>query len=179
MTARVEEMRGLRSTGDESRMAIWYPFWVATLWPGLAGVSLGIAILCALNDDGEASIFALGSTLICVFVAWFVARPLAVIDRTGIDLRPSFSSRSAFRWSEISSLGLEAARRGRSRGTAFVVRGADDREVSVDGAWLGLTSPQLHRLDVTVRHFARSIGVTGPAAEDVVLTEDEDARYHR
>jgi len=178
VTARVEGMRGLRATGDESRMAIWYPIWVTTLWCGLAGVSLAIGVLCAANDEGEASIFALGSCLICVFVAWFAARPLVVVDRTGIELRPSFSSRSAFRWSEITSLGLEHVRRGRTRSRAFVVRDADDREVAVDGAWLGLTAPQLHRLDETVRRFARSIGVVGPAAEEIVLAEDEDARYH-
>jgi hypothetical protein len=176
--ARVKQTLALRATGDEFRMAIRYPVWVATLWCGLAGISLGVGFLCVGNGAGEASIFALASCLICVFVAWFAARPLLVMDRTGIELRPSFSSRSAFRWSEITSLGLDEVRRGRTRGAAFVVRGAEDREVAVDGAWLGLTAPQLHRLDLTVRHFARSIGVNGPASEEVVLTDDEDARYH-
>lgn len=159
-------------------MALWYPGWVPAVWVGLACGGLALGFLWAASEDAEASIFALGFGLICGFVAWFVARPFVTMDRSGIELRPSFGARSAFRWSEIASVGIDAVRRGRTRGTAFVVRSADDREAVVDGAWLGLTARELHRLDATVRLFARSIGVTGPAAADVVLDEDEDARYH-
>ncbi|WP_421119394.1 hypothetical protein ACE2AJ_18865 [Aquihabitans daechungensis] len=169
---------GIRATGDEFQMALWYPAWVPALWVALAGGGLALGFLWVRSDDAEASIFALGFGLICGFVAWFAARPLVTMDRSGIELRPSFGARSGFRWSEIASLGLDDVRRGRTRGAAFVVRGADDREAAVDGAWLGLTARELHRLDDAVRHFARSIGVTGPAAADAVLIEDEDARYH-
>jgi len=148
-------------------------------WAGIT--ALGLLFGCSAggpDGDAQAGVIGIGSALIGLFVTWFVARPVVVMDRTGVRLCPAFGSRTTFRWSEIASLGVGSVRRGRTRGIAFTVVGPDDEEASVDGAWLGLTAPALHRIDVTVRHFARSIGVTGPAVEEIVLDADDEARYH-
>lgn len=168
----------VRATRGDGQLVLWYPAWVPGLWLSLAvlGVVVGFVDGVA-GGDPQASILGIGFALIAGFVSWFAVRPFAAMDRSGLELRPAFGTRTRFGWSEITALGVGTVRRGRSRGTGFTVTGADE-EASLDGAWLGLTTRQLHRVDGTVRTFARSIGVVGPAAEDAVVTVDEDARYH-
>lgn len=161
------------------RLVVRYAVAVTVGWLVLALAGLIYGFLAVGSGGHAGSGFAgLGLAVICGFVAWFAVRPIVVADRTGIAVLPVFGTRTGFRWSEINGLGVGVARRGRTRGPALTIHASDDREVTVDAEWLGLTSAALTLVDGSIRTFARSIGVVGPAADEPVVIVDEDARYH-
>jgi hypothetical protein len=165
-----------RSAEHDGRLVIRYAGIVVIAWLLLAVAGLVFGFRSAGNDDAQAGVIGFGLAVICTFVAWFAARPVVTADRTGVAVLPVFGTRTALRWSEIQATGVRRVRAARGRGQALLIDATDDREIKLDGLWVGLTGSALQQIEHRVGVFADSIGVVRPvSAPDPV---DEDARYH-
>lgn len=151
-----------RSTEHDGRLVIRYSALVVVAWIGLACAGLAFGFASASGDDSQAGIIGFGMAVICAFVAWFAVRPVVVADRTGLAVLPLFGTRTALRWSEVESIEVRRVRAARGRGEALMIEAADDREIKVDGLWVGLTGGVLADIDARIGAFADSIGVARP-----------------
>lgn len=146
-------------------MVIRYASVVVVAWVGLAvaGLVFGFA---SVGDEPQAGIFGLLLGVIGAFVAWFAVRPVVVADRTGLAVLPVFGTRTLLRWSEVQGIEVRRVKAARGRGEALMIEASDDREVKVDGLWVGLTGGALHELDHQITGFADSIGVVRPSGQN-------------
>ena len=152
-----------RAEASEGRLVIRYAVVVVLLWIGLAVAGLGSGVVAVSAGNTEGGYIGIGLGAICTFVAWFAARPVATADREGLAVLPLFGSRASFHWGEIQVIGVRTVRAARGRGQALMIGASDDREVKVDGLWVGLTGRNLHRIQDAVEQFAASTGVARPA----------------
>lgn len=145
-----------RATESDGRLVIRYAVGVVLVWIGLAmaGVVGGF-----LAEPGQGRIIGLGLAAICLFVAAFAARPVVVADRTGLAVLPLFGSRTTLRWSEVEGIGVRRVRAARGRGEALMIEASDDREIKVDGLWVGLSGGALSQIEQRIAAFADGIGV--------------------
>lgn len=148
-----------RSTESDGRLVIRYAAAVVLLWIGLAAAGVVGGFVA---EPGQGRIIGLGMAAICVFVAAFAARPVVIADRTGIEVLPLFGSRTALRWSEVQGMGVRRVRAARGRGEALMIEASDDREIKVDGLWVGLTGGALVQIEQRIGAFADAIGVVRP-----------------
>lgn len=151
-----------RATVVNDHLTIRYPLAVVLLWCGLAvaGVVAGFAAVASGNTEG--GYIGLGLGAIATFVAWFAVRPVVTADRSGIAVLPLFGSRTALHWGEVRTIGVRRVRAARGRGDALLLEASDDREVRVDGLWLGLTGGNLRRIQDDVDRFAAAQQVARP-----------------
>lgn len=151
-----------RADASGGRLTIRYAAGIVLLWCALAviGIVFGFAAIGADNTEG--GYIGLGLGAICTFVAWFAARPVVTADVTGIALLPLFGSRTALHWGEVRVIGVRHARAARGRGQALMVDATDDREVKVDGLWVGLTPGNLVRIQDEIERFAGTLEVARP-----------------
>lgn len=147
-----------RVTEHDGRMVIRYARAVVLVWIGLAVAGLAFGFASAGGDDAQAGFIGLGLGVICAFVAWFAVRPVVVADRSGMAVLPVFGTRTVVRWSEVRDLGVRHVRAARGRGEALMIEASDDREIKVDGLWVGLTGGALAQIAQHIEAFAGSIG---------------------
>jgi hypothetical protein len=140
-------------------LVVRYAGGIVVLWIGLAVLGLVYGFATVGSDQPEPALAGLGLGVISAFVAWFAARPVIVADRTGIEVLPLFGTRTAFRWSEVRSVGVRDVRRAAGRGPSLVVEATEDRSAQIDGLWVGATRGALEQIDASVAAFAMSIGV--------------------
>ena len=166
-------MEGLlapRVAEGDGRIVIRYAPAVVLAWIGLAvgGVAYGFVAVGA--DQSQGAVIGFAMAAVCTFVAWFAVRPVIVADRTGVTVLPVFGIREVVRWSEVRAVGVRSGRRARGRGISLEVHLSDDRELKVDGLWMGLGAHSLHRIDGALAAFAAHLGVAGgiaPLRDDV------------
>lgn len=151
-----------RVAQDDGRMVIRYAGGVAAVWIGLAVAGLVFGFRSAGGDDPQAGFIGLGLGVICTFVAWFAARPVVIADRTGLAVLPVFGTRTVLRWSEVRGIGVRRVRAARGRGQALLIDASEDREIKVDGLWVGLGGGALEQIERQIGAFADAIGVVRP-----------------
>lgn len=152
-----------RAEASDGRLVVRYPIVVVLGWIGLAIVGLWFGFAAVVDENTEGGYIGFGLSAICVFVASFAARPVVTADRTGMAVLPLFGSRTSFHWGELRAIGVRHVRAARGRGQALVIEAADDREVKVDGLWVGLTGSNLQRIEDAVAAFATAMEVARPA----------------
>ncbi len=152
-----------RAGESGGRLVIRYAGGIVALWIGLAvlGLAFGFAAVGS-GDNAEAAFAGLGLGVICTFVAWFAANPAIVADRTGIRVSPLFGTRISFRWDEVRSIGVREVRAARGRGPALVVDASEERDVKIDGLWVGATRLNLSRMATELERFVDSLDVIRP-----------------
>ncbi|MCU1370337.1 MAG: hypothetical protein JWO77_1531 [Ilumatobacteraceae bacterium] len=146
----------------DGRMVIRYAGVVVVGWIGLALAGLVFGFRSAGGDDAQAGFIGFGLGVICAFVAWFAARPVVVADRSGLEVLPLFGTRTAIGWSEVQGIAVRRVRAARGRGEALLIEASDDREIRVDGLWVGLTGGALSQIERQIGAFAGAIGVVRP-----------------
>lgn len=148
-----------RASERQGKLLVHYARGVAVAWIALAVVGLvfGYSV-----DQTEGGIIGLAMTAICTFVAWFALRPVVVADHTGMAILPVFGSRTAVAWHEIRAIGVRRVRAARGRGEALMIDLSDDREVKVDGLWVGLTAGNLLRIQDLIEAYVVRIDVARP-----------------
>lgn len=152
-----------RAVEHDGRLVVRAAAGVVALWCVLAaaGVICGFAAVGAGNTEG--GYIGLGLGAVAAFVAWFAVRPVVAADRSGIALLPLFGSRTALSWGEVRVIGVRHVRAARGRGPALLVEATDDREVKVDGLWLGLTAGALLRIQHEIERFAAALDIARPS----------------
>ena len=135
---------------------------VALGWIGVAVAGLAFGFATAGSDRPEPALAGLGLGAIGAFVAWFAANPVIVADRSGIELRPLFGSRTSFRWAEVRAIKVQEVRRARGRGASLVVEATEDREAQVDGLWVGATRGALEQMAANLDAFLAAEGIPAP-----------------
>jgi hypothetical protein len=152
-----------RAHESGGRLVVRYAGGIAALWIGLAVFGLGIGFATVgSGDNPEAAFAGLGLGVISTFVAWFAANPAIVADRTGVELRPIFGTRTSFRWEEVRSIGVREVRAARGRGPALVVDATEDREVKIDSLWVGATRRALQRMAEGLEGFVGTLDIAAP-----------------
>ncbi len=164
-----------RTSEADGRLVIRYAGGIAALWIGLAviGLVLGFATVGS-GDNLEAAFAGLGLGVISTFVAWFAANPAIVADRTGIRVSPLFGTRTSFRWDEVRRVSLREVRASRGHGPALVLDASEDRDVKIDGLWVGATRPSLCRMATELERFVDSLDVIRPRFVHEVDGENEN-----
>jgi hypothetical protein len=166
-----DRLVGPRVTEGDGRIVVRYALAVVLGWIGLAAAGVVYGFVSTGADQAQGGVIGFALAAICTFVASFAVRPVVVADRTGIEVLPVFGTRQAFRWSEVEAAGVRTSRRSRGRGLSLELRLTDDREVKVDGLWMGLGERSLRRIDDAVAGFAVGLGV---AAAIAPLHDDAD-----
>lgn len=151
-----------RVAAGGGRLVVRYPGGATLLWIALAVIGLVFGFATVGSDQPEPALAGLGLGAIGAFVAWFAANPVIVADRTAIEIRPLFGSRSSFRWVEVRAIEVREVRRARGRGASLVVEATEDREAQVDGLWVGATRPTLERMAADLGAFLEEAGIVGP-----------------
>lgn len=156
-----------RAEQHDGRLVVRYANAVVVVWIALAIAGLGFGFASVGGDDAQAGIIGLLLGVICTFAAWFAVRPVVVADRSGIAVLPIFGTRTTLRWSEVHAIGVQRVKAARGRGDALMIDASDDREVKVDGLWVGLTGGALRQIEQQITDFADAIGVVRPPAPPV------------
>jgi hypothetical protein len=151
-----------RTTVSGGQLVIRYAAAVVLLWIALAVAGLVFGLIAVSGGNTQGGYIGFGLGAICTFVAWFAARPVVRADRSGMAVLPLFGSRTSFHWGEVRVIGVRHVRAARGRGDALVIEATDDREVKVDGLWVGLTRANLRRIQDALAAFAVEAEVARP-----------------
>ena len=167
-----------RASEADGRLVVRYAGGVMLLWWMFAVAGVGYGFATVGGDDAQAAYIGLGLGAICTFVAWFAARPVVVADRSGLAVLPVFGTRTALRWDEVRAIGVRSTRRSRGRGASLEIQATEDREVQIDGAWMGLVASSLRRIDARLGQFIGSLqlgtSIAALADDDTDDTDDTE-----
>jgi hypothetical protein len=151
-----------RSQVADGRLVVRYAAGVVLLWIGLAVAGLAFGMAAVSGDNIEGGYIGLGLGVICTFVAWFAGRPVITADQAGLAVLPLFGSRTSLHWGEVRVIGVRHVRAARGRRQALMIDATDDREVKVDGLWVGLTGGALLQIQQAIDGFATAAEVARP-----------------